>query len=38
MLRDVESLIVDEACQCVELTALIPFEHEPKKVIMVGDQ
>ena len=32
-----EYLIVDEACQCVELTNLIPFEHEPKKVILVGD-
>eukprot|EP00347_Sterkiella_histriomuscorum_P002715 403367086 len=35
---DIEYLIVDEACQCVELTNLIPFEHEPKKVILVGDQ
>lgn len=33
-----EYLLVDEACQCVELTNLIPFEHEPKKVILVGDQ
>ncbi|CDW72124.1 splicing endonuclease positive effector [Stylonychia lemnae] len=37
-LGEVEYLIVDEACQCVELTNLIPFEHEPKKVILVGDQ
>lgn len=35
---DIEYLIVDEACQCVELTNLIPFEHDPKKVILVGDQ
>ena len=34
----IEYLIVDEACQCVELTNLIAFEHEPKKVILVGDQ
>lgn len=31
-------LIVDEACQAVELTTLIPFMHEPNKVILVGDQ
>jgi superfamily I DNA and/or RNA helicase len=30
-------LIVDEACQAVELTTLIPFMHEPNKVILVGD-
>lgn len=36
--NDIEYLIVDEACQCVELTCLIPFVHEPKKVILVGDQ
>lgn len=35
---DIEYLIIDEACQCVELNCLIPFEHEPKKVILVGDQ
>jgi superfamily I DNA and/or RNA helicase len=32
-----EYLIVDEACQSVELTNLIPFVHEPRKVILVGD-
>ena len=37
-LGDFEYLIVDEACQSVELTNLIPFQHEPKKVILVGDQ
>jgi superfamily I DNA and/or RNA helicase len=37
-LGEFEYLIVDEACQCVELTNLIPFVHEPKKVILVGDQ
>lgn len=35
---EIEYLIVDEACQCVELTNLIPFVHDPKKVILVGDQ
>jgi superfamily I DNA and/or RNA helicase len=35
---DIEYLIVDEACQCVELTNLIPFIHEPKRIILVGDQ
>lgn len=35
---DFEYLIVDEACQSVELTNLIPFQHEPKKIILVGDQ
>jgi len=30
-------LIVDEACQSVELNNLIPFEHNPHKVILVGD-
>lgn len=35
---DVDYLIVDEACQSVELNNLIPFEHQPRKVIMVGDQ
>ena len=34
---DFEYLIVDEACQSVELTNLIPFCHDPKKVILVGD-
>ena len=33
-----EYLIVDEACQCVELTNLIPFERDPRKIILVGDQ
>ena len=30
-------LIVDEACQSVELNNLIPFEHRPERVILVGD-
>lgn len=34
----VEYLIVDEACQCIEMAALIPFELGPKRVILVGDQ
>lgn len=35
---DIEYLIVDEACQSVELNNLIPFEHQPNKIILVGDQ
>ena len=35
---DVEFLIVDEACQAVELANLIPFEHRPQRAILVGDQ
>jgi len=35
---DIAYLIVDEACQSVELNNLIPFEHRPEKVILVGDQ
>jgi senataxin len=31
-------LIVDEACQCIEPSTLIPFELGPKRVILVGDQ
>ena len=34
---DFDFLIVDEACQSVELSCLIPFMHEPKKIIFVGD-
>lgn len=34
---DIEYLIIDEACQSVELNNLIPFEHRPYKVILVGD-
>jgi superfamily I DNA and/or RNA helicase len=30
-------LIVDEACQCIEPSTLIPFELAPKRVILVGD-
>ena len=30
-------LIVDEACQCIEPSTLIPFQLSPKRVILVGD-
>jgi len=33
-----EYLIVDEACQSIELNTLIPFDHDPQKVLLVGDQ
>ena len=34
----VDYLIVDEACQAVEPSCLIPFELAPKRAILVGDQ
>ena len=33
----VDYLIVDEACQAIEPSCLIPFELSPKRVILVGD-
>lgn len=33
-----EYLIVDESCQSTEPSTLIPFQHCPKRVILVGDQ
>ena len=33
----VDYLIVDEACQAIEPSCLIPFELDPKRVILVGD-
>ncbi len=33
----VEYLIIDEACQAIELSTLIPFELGPKRVVLVGD-
>jgi len=33
-----EYLIIDEACQCIEPSTLIPFELGPKRVVLVGDQ
>ena len=33
----VDYLIIDEACQAIELSTLIPFELGPKRVILVGD-
>jgi len=34
----IEYLIIDEACQSVELSSLIPMQYKPKKVILIGDQ
>ena len=34
---EIDYLIVDEACQCIEQSTLIPFELEPKRVV-IGDQ
>lgn len=33
----IDVLVIDEACQSNELESLIPFQLNPKKVIMVGD-
>ena len=37
MYRNFDYLIIDEACQCIEPSALIPLCHKVKKLIMVGD-
>lgn len=34
----VDYLIIDEACQAIEPSSLIPFDLGPKRVILVGDQ
>ena len=34
----IDYLIIDEACQATEPSCLIPFNLNPKKVILVGDQ
>ena len=36
--NNIDCLIVDEACQCIEPAVLIPFDLGPKRVILVGDQ
>jgi superfamily I DNA and/or RNA helicase len=36
-LNKFDYLIVDEACQCIEPSGLIPFCLNPKRVILVGD-
>jgi superfamily I DNA and/or RNA helicase len=33
-----EYLIIDEACQSTEPSTMIPMQHAPKRVILVGDQ
>lgn len=33
-----EYLIVDEACQAIEMSTLIPFALGAKRVVLVGDQ
>mmetsp|Transcript_1814 Transcript_1814/g.2603 ORF Transcript_1814/g.2603 Transcript_1814/m.2603 type:complete len:85 (+) Transcript_1814:2703-2957(+) len=35
---NIDYLIIDEACQAIEPSCLIPFNLEPKRVILVGDQ
>jgi len=34
----IDYLIVDEACQAIEPSCLIPFSLNPKRIILVGDQ
>ena len=36
--NQVDYLIIDEACQAIEPSTLVPFELGPKRIIMVGDQ
>jgi superfamily I DNA and/or RNA helicase len=36
--KKIDYLIIDEACQSIEPSTLIPLELEPKRVILVGDQ
>lgn len=39
LLKDkIDYLIIDEACQAIEAATLIPFVHNPRHVILVGDQ
>jgi senataxin len=39
LLQDsIDYLIVDEACQSIEPATLIPFQLNPQRVILVGDQ
>lgn len=37
-IEGVDYLIVDEACQSNELETLIALNHNPAKVILVGDE
>lgn len=33
----IDTLIIDEASQCIEAEALIAFQHRPERVLLVGD-
>ncbi|KAH0791883.1 regulator of nonsense transcripts 1 (UPF1, RENT1) [Histomonas meleagridis] len=33
-----DTVIIDEATQAIEMSAIIPFVHYPNKIILVGDQ
>jgi len=35
--RNFEYVVIDEACQAVELTALIPLQYHARKVVLIGD-
>lgn len=34
---NIDLLIIDEACQSVETSTLIPLKHNPRKILMIGD-
>ena len=34
----IEYLFVDEACQSLELSTLIPIQYLPKRIVLIGDQ
>ncbi|KAM0687316.1 DEAD-box type RNA helicase [Conglomerata obtusa] len=34
---NLDLLIIDEACQCVETSCIIPLRHNPRKIILIGD-
>mmetsp|Transcript_28573 Transcript_28573/g.28218 ORF Transcript_28573/g.28218 Transcript_28573/m.28218 type:complete len:135 (-) Transcript_28573:528-932(-) len=36
-ISSINYLIIDEACQSLELSALIPFQYNPKSAILIGD-
>ncbi|CAG9329045.1 unnamed protein product [Blepharisma stoltei] len=35
--KSIDYLIIDEACQSLEVSTLIPFQYDPKSVILIGD-
>lgn len=35
--RTFDTIIIDEACQCTELSSLVPLRHGTSRVVMIGD-